>query len=367
MYKIMDYTYLFENCVNKNIESKDIFNKNNTYNLLHILCYHVTNTTKYPFLQFMLEKIPFCNNIIKEEFILPFISFNDTSNIEEIVIDKVRQSLHNIGFDNTQVTKVTNDMYKGIVLDDTSSYKQYALINITGIDLTGLKLCRNSPIWFVMPSEIINTKHICNIEIDKEVTELFTSMPTLGLLSDPITSRTYIIPDVAYTGDEYKKVEFNSVFGNVKSKEYDSCSSNYYFYKAFGDAVRYGGWTKNGGIQEIDKNNKEHTHNSAGRLVVDNDYGRYINGGINRYAIFIEGNLYLELESEFSLDDASIERLYPEPTLSIYNSNLEKEIRPDILVKNYESSASLSCHKLNKALLGEKYVATNNSCNYMIL
>lgn len=363
MYKIMDYTYLFENCVNKNTDSKDIFNKNNKYNLLHILCYHVTNTAKYPFLQFMLEKIPFCNNFIKEEFILPFISFDDTTNIEEIVIDKVNKSLVSI----STGTKVTKDMYKGIVLDDTSSYKQYALINITGIDLTGLKLCRNSPIWFVIPSEIINTKHICNIAIDEEVTELFTSIPTLGLLHDPITSRTYIIPDVAYTGDEYKKVEFTSVFGNVKSKEYDSCSPNYYFYKAFGDAVRYGGWTKNGGTREIDKNNKEHTHNLAGRLVVDNDYGRYINGGINRYALFIEGNLYLELETEFSLDDDSIERLYPEPTLSIFSSNLEKEIRPDILVKNYENSASLSCHTLNKAFLHEKYIATNNSCNYMIL
>ena len=360
MYKIMDYTYLFENCVNKNIESKDIFNKNNNYNLLHILCYHVTNTAKYPFLQFMLEKIPFCNNFIKEEFILPFISFDDITNIEDIVIDKVNKSLAGICSGT-----ITKEMYKGIVLDDTSSYKQYALINITGIDLTGLKLCRNSPIWFVMPSEIINTKHICNIKIDEEVTELFTSIPTLGLLHDPITSRTYIIPDVAYTGDEYKKVEFNSVFGNVKSKEYDSCSPNYYFYKAFGDAVRYGGWTKNGGTREIDKTNKEHTHNSAGRLIVDNDYGRYINGGINRYALFIEGNLYLELESEFSLNDDIIDTKYPEPTLSIFSSNLEKEIRPDILVKNYENSASLSCHTLNKALLHEKYIAT--SCNYMIL
>jgi hypothetical protein len=356
------YTYFLESLSNNNIEAKDITNNDSLHNFLYILCYHVTDTTKYPFLQFMMEKIPFCNNFIKEQFTLPFVLFNNTTNIEEFVIDKVKTSLKSIGCDNT---KVTSEMYKGIVVDETSGSRPYALVNITGLDISGLGLCRNSPIWFGLPSEIINTKSICNIDIDEEVTELFTNVPHLGLLSDPITSSTFILPDVAYTGGEYKNVEFSSVFGNIKSKEYDSCGEYYYFYKSFKDAIRYGGWTKNGGTQKIDKTDKEQTHNSSGRLVVDNEYGRYINGGINRHAVFIEGNIHIESGSEFLLTDNYIETSYPEPTINICYSG-DHQIRPDILVKAYESFSSLSYHSLNKSVLDDSYIETNNN-KYMIL
>ncbi len=358
----MEYTYFLESISNKNIESIDIFNNDCLHNFLYIICYHVTDTTKYPFLQFMMEKIPFCNNFIKEQFTLPFISFNNTTNIEEFVINKIKTYLKSAGCDDT---KVTNEMYRGIVLHDNSSYKHYVLFNITGIDISGLSLRRNSPIWFGLPSEIINTKSICNIDIDEEVTDLFTNIPHLGLLSNPITSKTYIIPDVAYTGGENKKVEFSSVFGNIKSKEYDSCGEYYYFYKSFQDSVRYGGWTKKGGTQKIDITNKEQINNSSGRLVVENEYGRYINGGINRYALFIEGKLHIETGSEFLLNDNSIETSYQEPTITICYSDAHKS-RPDILVKTYESFSSLSYHTLNKLLLDDSYIETNNS-KYMIL
>jgi hypothetical protein len=355
------YTYFLESISNNNIEARDITNNDSFHNFLYILCYHVTDTTKYPFLQFMMEKIPFCNNFIKEQFTLPFVLFNDSTNIEEFVIDKVKTSLKNIGCDNT---KITNEMYRGIVVDQSDVSRAYALVNITGIDISGLCLCRNSPIWFVLPSEIINTKSICNIDIDEEVTELFTNITHLGLLSDPVTSRTYILPDVAYTGGEFKSVEFSSVFGNIKSKEYDSCGEYYYFYKSFKDAIRYGGWTKNGGTQKIDKTDKEQTHNSSGRLVVDNEYGRYITGGINRHAVFIEGNIHIESGSEFLLNDNYIESSHPEPTINICYSG-DHQTRPDILVKSYENFSSLSYHSLNKLVLDDSYIEINSN-KYMI-
>jgi hypothetical protein len=57
MYIFMDYTYLIENLANKYITFQDIY-QNTQANLLYILCYNVNNETKYPFLQFMVEKIP---------------------------------------------------------------------------------------------------------------------------------------------------------------------------------------------------------------------------------------------------------------------------------------------------------------------
>jgi hypothetical protein len=82
----MDYTYFLETQANKNITLDDFSNKN-SMNVFYILCYHVNNEAKYPFLQFMLEKIPFCNNFIKEQFTLPFVLFDNHTNLENIVLN----------------------------------------------------------------------------------------------------------------------------------------------------------------------------------------------------------------------------------------------------------------------------------------
>ena len=66
----MDYTYFLEGLVNKHIYTNEIYDEENKGTILCILCYHVTETSKYPFIQFMMEKIPYCNNLIKEQFIL---------------------------------------------------------------------------------------------------------------------------------------------------------------------------------------------------------------------------------------------------------------------------------------------------------
>ena len=93
---IMKYKYLFENNANKNIKASDIFNQSYKHNFLYILCYYITDSAKYPFLQFMMDKIPFCNNFIKETVTLPAILFNNTTNIEELVLKKVKDDLNNI-------------------------------------------------------------------------------------------------------------------------------------------------------------------------------------------------------------------------------------------------------------------------------
>jgi hypothetical protein len=72
----------------------------------------------------------------------------------------------------------------------------------------------------------------------------------------------------------------------------------------------------------------------------------------------------MEAGREFGITDDIIESLYPEPCIIICYSG-EHEIKPDILVKNYESFVSLSYHKLNKNLLDESFVEENKK-QYMI-
>ena len=367
MYYIMEYTYFLEKLANQNISidklySDKLYNESQT-NIVYILCYHVINTAKYPFLQFMMEKIPYCNNLIKEKFTLPFIMYTDKSiTLQQLGLDKVRNSLYSICCDGN---KVTDSMYKGVIYD--TSENPYIVIDITGIDIYGLNLSRNTLTWFILPSEIVNTKNICNIEVDDEVTQLFTEIPELCLLTNPKTYTNFIIPDAVYTGGEYKQVEFNSVFGNNKTKEYDSCGEYYYFYKTFDNAVKEGGWIKSGGTNKIDINSSDIITNSSGRLIVENanEYGMYINGGINRFALFIEGQIYIEKQPEFQLSDECINTLYPEPSIIICYSK-SNVIKRDLLVKEYKNFASLSYHQLNKQLLDDMYIDANKN-NYMIM
>jgi len=352
----MDYTYLIESEANKNIMIDDIINTN----MLFFLCYHINTESKYPFIQFMMEKVPFCNNFIKEQFILPYVVYYVSSiSIENLVLEKVRRSLKLINCDGD---KVVDSMYKGIVYDNEN--RPYAMINITGIDITILKLSRNTLTWFVLPSEIINKQSVCNIPVDIETVNLFTSMSELGIVRDKLTNECFNIPDGVYTGDEFKILEFNSIFGKRKVKEYDSCSEYYYFYKDFSDAVKDGGWIKEGGTHVLDLNDTKYTHNTNGRLIVDNEYGRYIDGGINRYALFVEGKIYLEDGEEFTLSDEIINNEYEEPCVIIcYTGN--HKIKPDILVKKYENFIPLSYHKLNKVLLYDTFIEEKKNL-YMI-
>ena len=358
----MKYTYFIEEQANKHITLEDI-HKSNINNKLNILCYHINTESKYPFLQFMVTKIPFCNNIFKECFMIPIVRYKDFSkDIISLVMDKIEVSLHLIGCDTSPIN---DNMYKGIIYDN--KYIPYIMVNISDIDISGLNLSRKTVTWFVLPSEIINNKEICNIDIDMELVELFTKMPQLGILNKPESNKIFILPDAVYTGNEYKNVEFTSIFGNNKTKEYDNCGEYYYFYRSFSNAVKEGGWAKKGGINILDKNSKKYLLNESfkDRLLPDNYYGKYMNGGINRYALFVEGEIYKENEKEFSLSDEYIEMNYPEPCIIICYLN-RNEIKPDMLVKEYESFVSLSYHKLDQLSLNDKFVIENKN-KYMIL
>lgn len=331
----MEYKYLLEERASKDIILEDINNES----MFYILCYHTENQYKYPFLQFMMEKVPFCAGLIKEQLTLPYLIINcELTNMEYAVLEKVKLYLNNLGCD---YSKVSEEMYKGIIIDNETSVP-YALVNITGIDIYGLNFGRNSSPWFVLTSEIINTKMVCNIPIDKDVVDFFTDYDFAGCLTNPTSGIRYILPDAVYTGSEIQTAKFNSVFGNVKTKVYRSCGEYFYFYRTFGEAVKEGGWKK------------ENMGNKIGdRTIVENN-GKYINGAINRYALFVEGKIYLEEEEEFKLSDDDIESLYPEPTIIICYTG-SQNVKPDILVKDYNSFVCLSYHKLNKNVLKEYY------------
>ena len=240
------YTYLMDRQADKNLGNQDILTHNKNiygHGLLNVLCYHVTHQSKYPFLQFMLEKVPFCNDIIKEKLVLPLLTVSEETeeDFSVIMIEKIKNSLSAIGCDPS---KLTMDAYKGLISDKNE--RIYALVDISIVDIFRISLTRNNPIWFSLPTEIMNIRSICNIPINDDVTELFLNMPELSVLHVPdetnpnpnliknyIKMDAYPIPDAVYSGSYFRNVEFQSVFGVSKEKVYQSCDPYYYYFRLF--------------------------------------------------------------------------------------------------------------------------------------
>ena len=381
------YTYLTDVPVITNLTSADILNVNSNINgqgILNILCYHITQNSKYPFIQFLLEKLPYCNNIIQEKLVLPIITIHKENttksktttvnkNLEGdypiAIVNKIKSLLPAIGCDGS---KITCDAFKGLIRD--SNERIYALVDISEVDIFRISITRNTPIWFGLPTEIMNIRSICNIRIDDDVSELFLNMPMLSILRKLDDDHTFSnadvfpLPDVIYNGSYLRQSEFRSVFGTAKDVVYPSCGEYYYYFRLFEDAVKEGGWVRQGGHKLIDLNDTNITHSVSGKRIVDNEYGRYIQGGINRYAFF-SGNyvLHTECSNIFSMTDLEINAKFEKNDCIVihYMENTLDNLLPDILVKEYESAFPISYHMLNKGILGDKYEIDNQD-KYMI-
>jgi hypothetical protein len=369
--KKSNYSYFVETLLTKNITTADILKNNaNMYGqgILHILCYHVTQNSKYPFIQFLLEKLPYCNDIIQEKLVLPMITIskeNTNNNLESeddysiAIIDKIKGLLPALGCNGS---KLTTDSFKGLLSDQNE--RIYALVDISAVDIFRIAITRNTPIWFALPTEIMNVRSICNIPIDESLSELFLNMPELGVLRKldienvfPVGD-AFPLPDAIYNGSYLRQTEFRSVFGTSKEKIYTSCGEYYYYFRLFEDAVKEGGWLREGGHKLIDLTDTTITHSVSGTKLVDNEYGRYIQGGINRYAFF-PGNYILHTESSnmFSLTDTEVcSKLERNDCIVIhYMEDTLDNMLPDILVKEYGLAFPISYHMLNKSILGDKY------------
>ena len=339
----MDYIYLLEVESVKNT-MKDV-NLDNHGQILIILCYHITDTCKQPFLQFLFTKM-MQNPILSEQFSLPHVYISHDSSqqyIMEETLNYVKDALVKM---NCNIDNLNEQNYKGITY--LSDNFPVVLVNISNIDINYMKLYRNSEYWFLLPSEIINRKSVCNIKVEESTVDMFIKyVSNIALLSNPETQTYYSLPDVVYSGRELEEAKFNSIFGERKRTIDNSDDKYYIFYLNFNDAVLEGGWIKNGGLNKIDLNNKNITHNLSGRLLVENEYGKYISNGINRYALFVD---YPTIEDNIKDDEIKYIR--------VNNQQM-------VITKSYDIFSSLTYHSLNKELLGEKYEVNSN--HYMII
>ena len=302
----MDYVYLASKFCNPDINILDIYGDLNAGKLFYI-CYHITSKSKYPFVQIMLLKqetnVDVDINVKDEEFGLPFVVLNkECPNIASLVIRNIKNDLKKIKCDTLLLTEKS---YKGIFSDKMNTY---ALIDISCINI----LCQNSSkissFWFGLPTEIINIGSICNIPVSKDVIKLFTYvMPELGVVYKPNSKDPYLLPDIVYTGSDYKKAEFRTLFGPSKKGTF------MYFCKSFLEAIK------------SIKSNNETT-------------------AVNRYAIFLENPMVAKIDNVEKLSHEEIDFIGLK-YYYMYNCIIVEDWK--ILVRSFDLFYPLSYHAIN--------------------
>lgn len=356
----VNYNYPVKNILIKDFE---MLTNINNYSQIILCVYKINTTGKYPFLQYLLSNngynlfslpvLPIYTSLNNENLIsyskvflsgiLQLVNFQDFS--AKIEFDGFYEYLNNI--------YLFFDMSKfEINIDDTYSY---------------------SPVRFVLIDEIINHRDICNMKISDDTSMFFLKNKSINYIYND-KYEAYEIPIVGYVGKPTtEKINFVLTFGESAQNK-SAILGPYYYFTDFYHAIRQGGWSKDYKTERI--------HD---KLITDNENGRYLKGGIVRFALFGGKTKYIENMPNDPNDESEIKKQrIQDPNLnskheiltlrisdhdglwtnsydSAYLCNIELddgsllEESNILVIKEYNQQVPLSCHYIDKTKLHEKF------------
>lgn len=360
----------FENYVQKPYKNTKFFNYK-ALNLLvkdepvvevnttiYICAFHVNQSGKLPFLQFVMNKYP--KQLFGDILTFPCFSYTGKNNILgecESKLDEV-VSLYK---DNN------NYIYIGHICDGGNIYMFY---DITHFEFQTHELYRDDTMWLVLLDEIINYQRTCNFKIHDSVSDFFKNNFSFCTLYDE-NELLIESPIVCYSGVHESKLKFTAIFG-VGKHETDGIVGPYYYFTTYEKSIKSGGWSKND-CQEF-RNDKK---------ITEDGNGKYNSGGIVRFALFLGKKKILLNYPEDDTDESLYknEKLKDETMClerqttritdydgkwtdsydSVYIGKLEIDDgriltdAPYWVVKEYEQQTSLSFHHIDKNTLGDKW------------
>lgn len=217
-----------------NYKGENLFNCEFTqpvtlYKNVNICAYNINTSGKYPFQQFILTKS--IHDTIEFPSILVYTDFNSVElinytkvclfgllNIDDF--EKFNELIHFIGY-----YEYNNNLY---LFFDITNCK-------SNIDYT----YKNSNLWVAILDEIINQKKICDIEIDKEVTDFFIKNDELCFLIDD-NNVNYEIPIVGYVSKEKSKANFTYIFGE-SARDKNGLLGPYFYFTDLNNALHNNG------------------------------------------------------------------------------------------------------------------------------
>ena len=240
------------------------------------LCIYTINTNSiHPFIQYLL----YYNSSKKgqSQFILPFI--------------KNKRGLSSFAL--KEVNKIFSEWTEKPIYQGYKKYgdNYYLFFEKPSEKHMILYKSQQSAWWWTMVSEIIDIKKIINLSISSLVSEFFIHHRDLLFLYDS-NNNIYESPTVGYHGCHRKMVAFITIFGIYKSSPFASLGP-YYYFTTYNRAYRYAIWSSDGKPLKI--NNE---------VVTTNEYGKYTEGGLVRFALFL-GNTKLFMNRENDAEDNS--------------------------------------------------------------
>jgi len=319
------------------------YEESTNYTKVYIVAYIVNTEGKYPFLRFLLEKIKDLESNIDQ---LNFIEIHHLSSFDKNdLVDFAKFYLYDLlmtnydennelfefkGFFNS-----TNNLY--LFIDISKFHPKYQLNDIY----------LNNIIWLGLVDEIVNHKHLCNIPIHKEATNLFIQNDDFCFLLND-NNESYEIPLVSYVGKKNSLINFTYTFGQTTG-EYDDVFGPFYYFTDYYNSIRNG-----------------------------YDPSDVKTSGIVRFAVFTGKTKYIENNSNDPTDESEIKQklLSIQPNTehltiritdydgkwannydSVYLGHVELDdgtcfIHNNVLVlKNYNQQVPLSYHFIDKKTL----------------
>lgn len=291
------------------------------------LCLFKTNeTSKLPFLEFVLRKIPNRNSIshflLKETLVFPCFTYQYQDEKDSLIENCLQQiSRFMFSYEGSY-----EPIYKGFREEEQNVTMFFEIVETNG----GFHrfIGRNDECWFVIVDEIMNQKHSCRFEIHNTVVSFFEQNYRF-LMLEYDHGEIIETPVVAYVGKEKSRLEFTYTFGETRKNgdEYDY-GDNYYFYD-YEKAVLQAGWDKKGIRREL------------------------YNCGIIKFALFL-GNIKYISETDGSSSEG-------DETNNEKNEYTYDSIRADYknknykwIVRNYNQMTPLTYHYLDDKTLDEE-------------
>ena len=399
--------------IESDLLKSDLENYMDTYGYetgtINLCIYQINVSGKTPFIQYILQK--YNSQHKKQPDTIKFPTFNYIRGMD---IMTYCQSILDMTFicysENMTAENKGEYVYKGFT-NNNNQFQLFFDCSLYNIDVH--KLYRENDLYLTLMDEIVNHQSICNFKIDEEVVDFFMNHPNFVYLVD--ADEYYIeTPIVAYAGCNYNQVEFSSIFGISTSKP-ESLMGPYYYFTDYQNAIKAGGWRKmetkqseskfsdyipreamapaeeiwvNKEIQNRLKELPQNTSQKSTHKIIEYDeHGRFIKGGLIRFAIFpgntkvttnclenstdksqITQNM-LELDSStmeyinarnairFSDRDAlwtqKYDSVYVGP-MGLDNGDTYQEA-PMWVLKDYEQQIPLTIHSIDKRTLKETW------------
>jgi hypothetical protein len=323
---------------------------NHKFKHIYLFTYQIiSDNCPNPFLKILLHK-----NNINKTLNFPLLNVNNNNQDIDTLIKYCKVFLlQTLGV--TVKTEYLDEIkYKGNLIDtklDISSFDTFNLFLY--FDLTTLKFEKEDwksfvdLNWLATVDEVLNKKYICQLPIHDFTVNFFERNIHFIHLTDNDNNPLYL-PKIFYCGKSIEDLNYTFTFGQSRDDS-DSFLKNNYVFTNYKNALIQGIWSEN---------NK--TQFKYGKIITDDEHGRFKQGGIVRFAIF---NKKMQLiEDQKSIENLNYEDYLNSNVDSIYISNFDNEsslkLIPDInlpicIIKDKVNQIPLSYHLIDKNSLAD--------------